>query len=147
MPDFYPPGEYDLAGFIVGIVDREKLIDGTAIQPGDVLLGLPPQGCIPMDTHLRGALFFGGWDCARTTWFRNRELRWPICCWPRTEAIWRVVEPLLDHGLIKGMAHITGGGMTENLPRILPAGTSAADPPKFLAGPPRISTICRQGGH
>lgn len=126
MPDFYPPGEYDLAGFIVGIVDREKLIDGTAIKPGDVLLGLTSAG-----------LHTNGYSLARRLFFDRLGLR-PDEVVPELGAsvadlllaphrsYLAVVEPLLDHGLIKGMAHITGGGLTDNLPRILPADTSAA---------------------
>jgi phosphoribosylformylglycinamidine cyclo-ligase len=125
MPDFYPPGEYDLAGFIVGIVDRENLIDGSAIKPGDVLLGLTSAG-----------LHTNGYSLARRLFFDRLGLR-PDEMVPELGAsvadlllaphrsYLGAVESLLDNRLIKGMAHITGGGLTDNLPRILPAGTSA----------------------
>ena len=126
MPDFYPPGEYDLAGFIVGIVDREQLIDGSAIMPGDVLLGIASAG-----------LHTNGYSLARRLFFDRLGLRpddviselgasvADLLLSPHRSYL-ATVEPLLDHDLIKGMAHITGGGLTDNLPRILPANTSAA---------------------
>ena len=125
MPGFYADGEYDVAGFIVGAVSRERLIDGKAIAPGDVLLGLPSSG-----------LHTNGYSLARRIAFdvaglrpadRVRELGTTIgdaLLVPHRSYL-PVVRPLLETGLIKGMAHITGGGITENLPRILPSGTHA----------------------
>jgi phosphoribosylformylglycinamidine cyclo-ligase len=125
MPDFYAPGEYDLAGFIVGVVDREKLIDGSAIRIGDALLGLPSVG-----------LHTNGYSLARRLFFDRLRLRpedmladlgatvTELLLAPH-KSYYALVEPLLDSGLIRGMAHITGGGITENLPRILPRGTAA----------------------
>jgi phosphoribosylformylglycinamidine cyclo-ligase len=125
MPGFYADGEYDVAGFIVGAVRRDRLIDGKSIRPGDVLIGLASSG-----------LHTNGYSLARRIAFESAGLK------PGTfvdelgtsigEALLTphrsylpIVRPLLDGGRIKGMAHITGGGITENLPRILPDGTHA----------------------
>jgi phosphoribosylformylglycinamidine cyclo-ligase len=125
MPGFYADGEYDIAGFIVGSVERERLIDGRTIAPGDVLIGLPSSG-----------LHTNGFSLARTIVFDRLGLkiheRVPELGVTVAEALLvphrsylPVVGPLLGTGHVKGMAHITGGGITENLPRVLPAGTAA----------------------
>jgi phosphoribosylformylglycinamidine cyclo-ligase len=125
MPGFYADGEYDVAGFIVGAVDRAKIIDGRAIAPGDVLIGLPSTG-----------LHTNGYSLARQVAFEVLKLtvdsHVPDLGETVGDALLRthrsylpVVKPLLGHGLIKGMAHITGGGITDNLPRVLPPGTAA----------------------
>jgi phosphoribosylformylglycinamidine cyclo-ligase len=125
MPGFYKDGEYDVAGFIVGIVSRAKLINGSRIQPGDVLIGLPSSG-----------LHTNGYSLARRIAFDVAGLdvrsRFPGSTMSIGEALLTphrtylpVIRPLLPSGTIKGMAHITGGGITENLPRILPAKTQA----------------------
>lgn len=125
MPGFYPSGEYDVAGFIVGVVDRERLIDGQAIVPGDALIGFPSTG-----------LHTNGYSLARRILFDTlglevgsyvNELGRPIgdALLEPHRSYLDVVRSLTARGLVKGMAHITGGGITENLPRILPAATGA----------------------
>jgi phosphoribosylformylglycinamidine cyclo-ligase len=125
MPGFYADGEYDVAGFMVGAVDRARVIDGSTIVPGDVLIGLPSSG-----------LHTNGYSLARKIVFDVLKLtvdsHVPELGETVGEALLRshrsylpVIKPLLPAGLIKGMAHITGGGITENLPRILPPGTAA----------------------
>ena len=125
MPGFYAEGEYDLAGFIVGVVDREKLISGRAIVVGDVLVGVPSSG-----------LHTNGFSLARRIVFDQLGLRVdthvPELGRTLGEALMEphrsylsLVRPLLDDGRIKGLAHITGGGITDNLPRVLPHGTAA----------------------
>ncbi|MEW6363663.1 MAG: phosphoribosylformylglycinamidine cyclo-ligase [Acidobacteriota bacterium] len=125
MPEFYPSGEYDLAGFIVGLVDRRKLIDGTRIRPGDRLLGLPSTG-----------LHTNGFTLARKIFFELLRLR-PESFMPElgatvAEALMAVhrayhplLQPLLSRRLLHGLAHITGGGFYENIKRILPRGCRA----------------------
>lgn len=125
MPGFYADGEYDVAGFIVGAVRREHLIDGKGIAPGDVLIGLPSSG-----------LHTNGYSLARRIAFEIAGLG-PDAIVPELgttigaallaphRSYLPVVRPLLATGLIKGMAHITGGGITDNLPRIFPDGTAA----------------------
>jgi phosphoribosylformylglycinamidine cyclo-ligase len=125
MPGFYAEGEYDVAGFIVGIVDRAKVIDGKRIAPNDVLLALPSNGLHTNGYSLARKLFFevAGYDL---------QTRLPLLETTVAEALLAphasyldALEGLLDSGKIKGLAHITGGGLLENIPRILPEGTSA----------------------
>jgi phosphoribosylformylglycinamidine cyclo-ligase len=125
MPDFYAPGEYDVAGFIVGVVDREKVIDGTRIRPGDRLIGLAAVGLHTNGYSLARRLFFDRLGLSHDT--RIDELggtAGEVLLAPH-RSYYKLVEPLLDTGLLKGLAHITGGGITDNLPRILPEGTGA----------------------
>jgi phosphoribosylformylglycinamidine cyclo-ligase len=123
MPGFYPAGEYDVAGFIVGIVDRAKVIDGQAIRAGDIVLALPSVGLHTNGYSLARKLFFevAGYE-VRTHLDKLSESVGAALLRPHASYL-RVLEGLLDTGLIKGLAHITGGGLTENIPRILPEGT------------------------
>jgi phosphoribosylformylglycinamidine cyclo-ligase len=125
MPGFYADGEYDIAGFIVGVVERGRLITGVTIAPGDVLIGVPSTG-----------LHTNGYSLARRIAFDHLHLKVdslvPELGRSIGEALLEphrsylpLIKPLLATGSIKGMAHITGGGITENLPRILPEGTAA----------------------
>jgi len=124
MPGFYANGEYDVAGFIVGVVDREKIIDGKTIARGDVLLGLPSVGLHTNGYSLARKLFFE--DAGKTADSFNDELGGTIgaaLLKPHVSYL-RELDSLLDSGKLKGLAHITGGGLLENVPRILPAGTA-----------------------
>lgn len=125
MPGFYAEGEYDVAGFIVGVVDRQKVIDGKRITPGDVLLALPSVGLHTNGYSLARKLFFevAGYD-AHTHLSELGSTVGEALLAPHTSYL-RALEGLLDGGRIKGLAHITGGGLTENIPRILPEGTRA----------------------
>jgi phosphoribosylformylglycinamidine cyclo-ligase len=125
MPGMYAPGEYDLAGFIVGAVEKKRLLTGSKIKPGDILLGLPSTG-----------LHTNGYSLARKLLFEVAshqpdsfvdELSSTVA-----DELLRVhrsylkpLHALLDKDLLKGAAHITGGGITENTPRILPRGLGA----------------------
>jgi phosphoribosylformylglycinamidine cyclo-ligase len=125
MPGFYSDGEYDVAGFIVGVVDRDRIIDGSRIAPGDVVIGLRSVGLHTNGYSLARKLFFeiAGYgpdnfiDELGCT--AGQELLKPH------RSYLDAIEGLLDSGLIKGLAHITGGGLLENIPRILPEGTAA----------------------
>jgi phosphoribosylformylglycinamidine cyclo-ligase len=126
MPGFYAAGEYDLAGFIVGAVDRARIVNGATLQPGDALIGLPSTG-----------LHTNGYSLARRIVFDELKLTvdsvLPGIGTTVADALLavhrsylRVIGPLLaEQGLIKGLAHVTGGGITDNLPRIFPAGVGA----------------------
>ena len=125
MPGFYADGEYDIAGFIVGAVAKERLITGRAIVARDVLVGVPSSG-----------LHTNGYSLARRIVFEHLGLtvdsHVPELGRTLGEALLEphrtylpIVQPLLEGGRIKGMAHITGGGITDNLPRVLPHGTGA----------------------
>ncbi len=125
MPGLYAPGEYDLAGFIVGAVERNRLIDGGAIRPGDRLLALPSTG-----------LHTNGYSLARKLIFEiagyGPNTRVPeLGCTVADELLkvhrsyLRPLRALIRAGLLKGAAHITGGGVTDNTPRMLPRGLAA----------------------
>src|SRR6476660_5451572 len=124
MPDFYSAGEYDIAGFIVGVADREKVIDGKRITPGDMLLALPSVGLHTNGYSLARKLFFdvAGYDVGTPL----DELGMTVgeaLLQPHLSYL-KQLGGLLDSGRIKGLAHITGGGLTDNIPRILPEGTA-----------------------
>ncbi len=124
MPDFYPPGEYDLAGFIVGVVDKKNVIDGKRIEPGDVVLGLPSTGLQTNGYSLARKLFFeiGGYKV--DSYIDELGTTVADALLATHSSFLPQIGPLLDSGKIKGLAHITGGGFLENIPRILPDGVS-----------------------
>lgn len=124
MPDFYPPGEYDLAGFIVGVVDKAKVIDGNSIVPGDVVLGLPSNGLQTNGYSLARKLFFEVGGYSVDTYIDELGETAGEALLKTHQSFLPHIGPLLDKGLIKGLAHITGGGFLENIPRILPEGIS-----------------------
>jgi phosphoribosylformylglycinamidine cyclo-ligase len=146
MPGFYADGEYDVAGFIVGIVSRAQIVNGQTVAPGDVLVALPSSG-----------LHTNGYSLARKIAFdiahlgiesRVDELGETVgtaLLRPHRSYL-HAVAPLLDRGWIKGMAHITGGGITENLPRTLPAGTSYSLDRQSWVVPPLFAWLQRTGG-
>jgi phosphoribosylformylglycinamidine cyclo-ligase len=129
MPGFYADGEYDIAGFIVGLVDRERVIDGRSIVPGDVLIGLPSTGLHTNGYSLARRVLFEVCGLKPTT--PVREFRGTVgdALLAPHRSYLSAVLPLLDTPgdgvIIKGMAHITGGGITDNLPRVLPPGCGA----------------------
>src|SRR5438094_5558610 len=125
MPGFYADGEYDVAGFIVGVVDREKTIDGRTIAPGDVVLGLPSVGLHTNGYSLARKLFFEVAGYEPDSFLDElSETAGAALLRPHVSYL-SALRGLLGRGLIKGLAHITGGGLLENIPRILPEGTSA----------------------
>lgn len=125
MPSFYPEGEYDLAGFAVGAVDRPKIIDGRHIMPGDVIIGVASSG-----------LHSNGYSLARRVLFEQAKLSvtsrlaeldgsiGEVLLTP-TRIYAKQILALVEQFPIKGIAHITGGGITENLPRVFPKGVRA----------------------
>ena len=120
MPDFYPAGEYDIAGFIVGVADREKIIDGKTIVPGDVLLALPSAGLHTNGYSLARKLFFEVAGYEADTRLDELEMTAGEALLQPHLSYLKPLDGLLDSGMIKGLAHITGGGLTDNIPRILP---------------------------
>jgi phosphoribosylformylglycinamidine cyclo-ligase len=120
MPGFYAPGEYDVAGFIVGIVDRARIIDGRTIQPGDVLLGLTSFGLHTNGYSLARKLLFESAGYQANTYLDE------LGCAVGEELLkphrnyLPLLSGLLDSGHIKGLIHLTGGGFPGNIPRVLP---------------------------
>ncbi|MBA0084380.1 MAG: phosphoribosylformylglycinamidine cyclo-ligase, partial [Acidobacteria bacterium Pan2503] len=125
MPGFYPPGEYDLAGFIVGAVDRKKLLTGKNVQPGDALLALPSSGLHTNGYSLARKLIFEGEKLKPETYVAEvgnkigAELLKPHLCYAPA------LRNILAKGWVSALAHITGGGIPGNLPRVLPSGVKA----------------------
>jgi len=146
MPSFYQKGEYDLAGFAVGVVEKKKIIDGSAIRAGDQLIGLASSG-----------LHSNGYSLARKVLFEIMRLkvhsRVPDLSRPVGEELLIptkiYVKPLLDlcaKFQIHGLAHITGGGITDNLPRIIPRGLQAIVRRGTWPVPP-IFNLIKKGGN
>jgi phosphoribosylformylglycinamidine cyclo-ligase len=125
MPGFYADGEYDVAGFIVGVVDRRRVIDGRTIAPGDALIGLPSSGLHTNGYSLARRIAFDVAGLSVDSHVPELGTTLGTALLIPHRSYLPLVRPLLSAGTIKGMAHITGGGITENLPRILPAGTHA----------------------
>jgi phosphoribosylformylglycinamidine cyclo-ligase len=144
MPGMYRKGEYDLAGCIVGVVDRTKIIDGSKIKPGDVVLGLASNG-----------LHTNGYSLARKILFERMRLkprsRLPGSTMTVGEELLRVhknFQPVLAKvpgGVIKGLAHITGGGLIDNLPRILPSNCDAVIETKSWRAPGIFQILQKNG--
>jgi phosphoribosylformylglycinamidine cyclo-ligase len=126
MADFYAPGEYDLAGFIVGVVERGRILDGRDIRPGDVLLGLASSGLHTNGYTLARSIVFEvlGLDVHDELPGTGRTVAEELLAVHRSYL--EPLSPLLEAGTLRGLAHITGGGIPGNLPRILPDGTGAA---------------------
>ena len=147
MPGFYDDGEYDLAGFIVGIVDRRKVLDGREIQAGDRLVGLASAG-----------LHTNGFSLARRILFEEMGLTvespldavesgatvGDLLLRPHRSYL-RPVRPVLEAGLVRGLAHITGGGLTDNVPRVLPPGLAARIDRSTWSVPAIFEHLARQG--
>jgi phosphoribosylformylglycinamidine cyclo-ligase len=137
MPGMYRKGEYDLAGCIVGVVDRSKIIDGRKIKPGDAILGLLSNG-----------LHTNGYSLARKILFEKMKLK-PKAIGPDLLRVHKNYQPLLvkaGSGMIKGLAHITGGGLIDNVPRVLPKNCDAGIDTKSWRVP-RIFQILQQNGN
>ena len=145
LPGMYQKGEYDLVGCIVGVVDRAKIIDGKRIRPGDIILGLKSDG-----------LHTNGYSLARKILFEKMRLK-PNSRLPELkksigEELLRVhknYQPLLaklPSGLLKGLAHITGGGLIDNLPRSLPANCDAVINTRSWRVPPIFQILEKNGG-
>ncbi|MEY2484004.1 MAG: phosphoribosylformylglycinamidine cyclo-ligase [Verrucomicrobiota bacterium] len=144
MPGMYRKGEYDLAGCIIGVVDRSKMIDGSKIRKGDIILGLPSNG-----------LHTNGYSLARKILFEKMRLK------PASKVagikhslgsellrVHRNYQPLLakiPEGTIHGLAHITGGGLVDNLPRVLPNNCDAVIDTKSWQVPPIFQLLERNG--
>ena len=125
MPGFYADGEYDIAGFIVGVVERANVIDGRTIVPGDVLLALPSAGLHTNGYSLARRVFFEAAGWRADTFVPELGTTVGEALLAPHRSYLHVVRPMIERRVVKGLAHITGGGITENLPRILPEGCAA----------------------
>ena len=145
MPGFYPDGEYDLAGFAVGVVERDRLIDGSRVRPGDVVIGLASTG-----------LHSNGYSLARRVLLEQAKMSLKEQVLGQSETLGeillrptriyvRTIRALVGTGEIRAVAHITGGGLTENLPRVLPEGFRAVITRKAWTPPPIFGLIQSRG--
>ena len=125
MPGFYADGEYDLAGFIVGVAERSKLINGSRIHAGDVVLGLPSTGLHTNGYSLARKLCFDAAKYSPDTFLPELHCRVGEALLRPHRSYLAAILHLAEAGLLKGAAHITGGGLPGNLPRILPKGMEA----------------------
>ncbi len=125
MPGFYADGEYDLAGFIVGVADKDKIVTGARIKAGDVLIGLPSTGLHTNGYSLARKLFFEVAGYKAEQYVNALKEKAGAALMKTHRSYLSIIKKLTATDLTVGMAHITGGGITENLPRILPKGTSA----------------------
>lgn len=147
MPGLYFEGDYDLAGCIVGIVDRDRVVTGGRIEPGDTLVGLASSGLHTNGYSLARRVLLDAGENSLSLYEHlptlgrtlGEELLMPHRCYAPT------VLPLLDEFDIKGMAHITGGGFYDNIPRILPANCSATVERRTWPIPPIFSLIQERG--
>jgi phosphoribosylformylglycinamidine cyclo-ligase len=145
MPGFYPPNEYDLAACIVGWVRRREIIDGSRIRPGDAIVGLPSSGLHTNGYSLARKVLLEKEGIKLTQQVRELgqtlgdELLAPHRCYGN------IVQPLLAQHLLKGLVHVTGGGITDNTPRILPPDARAIVRLGSWSVPPIFNLIARLG--
>jgi phosphoribosylformylglycinamidine cyclo-ligase len=125
MPDIYAPDDYDLAGFIVGVVDRERALTGAAVQKGDVLLGLPSTGLHTNGYSLARKVLFEAMGHSVDTRLPELGTTVGAALLVPHRSYLSALEPLLDRQKIRALAHITGGGFPGNIPRVLPPGLGA----------------------
>ncbi|MEO8076798.1 MAG: phosphoribosylformylglycinamidine cyclo-ligase [Acidobacteriota bacterium] len=145
MPGFYADGEYDVAGFIVGAVARDRLIDGKGIVPGDILIGIPSSGLHTNGYSLARRIAFEIAALDVNSLVPELETTIGAALLEPHRSYLPLIHPILAAGLIKGMAHITGGGITDNLPRILPAGAVARIDRSTWDVPPIFRWLQRTG--
>ena len=145
MPGFYADGEYDIAGFIVGAVDKAKVIDGRSVVPGDVLIAVPSAGLHTNGYSLARRVCFelAGWK--PDTFVRELGTTIGEALLAPHRSYLPLVRPLIERDWVKGLAHITGGGLTENLPRTLPEGCAAEIDLKAWTVPPLFQLLQQHG--
>jgi phosphoribosylformylglycinamidine cyclo-ligase len=145
MPGFYRDGEYDLAGFAVGVVDRQKIINGRRSQVGDLVIGLPSTGLHSNGFSLARKIFFegAGWSLDRYIPELGKTLGEELLT--PTKIYVRPVLNLLAKTAVRGMAHITGGGLLENVPRCLPPGLGVSLERQAWTIPPVFALLQRLG--
>jgi phosphoribosylformylglycinamidine cyclo-ligase len=142
MPGMYPTGEYDLAGFAVGCVDKQNIIDGTTIAAGDVVLGLASSGAHSNGYSLiRKLIEKSGIDFESD--FHGRKFKDVVMA--PTKIYVKALLKLIETLPVKGLAHITGGGISENIPRVLPAGLTAEIKATSWELPPLFKWLQAQG--
>ncbi|HNT26583.1 MAG TPA: phosphoribosylformylglycinamidine cyclo-ligase [bacterium] len=145
MPDFYPPGEFDLAGFSVGVVDKDKIIDGSKVKAGDVLIGIPSSGVHSNGYSLVRRILFTQQKLKINT--RIPELGATVAdAFLKPTIIYaKLIKKLLKKVPVKGMVHITGGGFYDNIPRVVPEKLAVEIGGDFTI-PPLFQWLKKAGG-
>ena len=145
MPDFYAADEYDLAGFIVGLVDKDRVLDGSGIEAGDVVLGLASSGLHTNGYTLARRIVFDAMGLSVTDELpgTGRSVGDELLAVHRSYL--PILWPLLQQGVLRGLAHITGGGIPGNLPRVLPQGLGAVVDRSSWPVPPVFRTLQQAG--
>jgi len=145
MPGFYADGEYDIAGFIVGVVEKSAVIDGKTIAPGDALIGLPSSGLHTNGYSLARRVLFGAAGLSAESYVAELGTTIGDALLAPHRSYLAAVRPLLQQRLVKGLAHITGGGLTENVPRMLPASCVAEIRRRAWTTPPIFALLQERG--
>jgi phosphoribosylformylglycinamidine cyclo-ligase len=145
MPGFYAPGEYDLAGFIVGVVERSRILTGKNVKPGDIVMALPSSGLHTNGYSLARKLIFEKAGLKPDTYVAEvgnkigAELLQPHLCYAPA------LRKIVANGWVSALAHITGGGIPGNLPRVLPSGTQASIDLSAWPVPPIFRFLAKLG--
>ena len=145
MPSMYAEGEYDLAGFAVGVVDKPKIIAGKTIKPGDAVLGFASSGLHSNGYSLARRVFFDQAKVGLAAMLPELDRPLGEVLLTPTRIYAKQIQALVKEFRIKGVAHVTGGGITENLPRVLPQGVRARIDRKAWAVPPIFQVLSRLG--
>jgi phosphoribosylformylglycinamidine cyclo-ligase len=146
MPDVYTAGEYDLAGTIVGVVEEDRVLDGRAIQPGDAIVALGSDGLHTNGYSLARRIVFERMRLSVDDAFPGEDASVADVLLRVHRSYLRLLTPLLERGVPRGLAHITGGGLTDNLPRILPDGVAARIDTASWEVPNLFRVLEREGG-
>jgi len=146
MPDMYAPGEYDLAGTIVGMVEEDRVLDGRAIRPGDAIVALASSGLHTNGYSLARRIVFDRMGLAPDSPFPEEDGSVADVLLRVHKSYLRSLYPLLEAGRVRGLAHVTGGGLVDNVPRILPAGVDARFDLGSWSVPPLFRVLQREGG-
>jgi phosphoribosylformylglycinamidine cyclo-ligase len=146
MPDMYAPGEYDLAGTIVGVVEEDRVIDGRGIRPGDAIVALASSGLHTNGYSLARRILFDRMGLGVDDPFPEEEGSVADVLLRVHRSYLRALLPLVEAGRVRGMAHVTGGGVVDNVPRVLPSGVDARFDLGSWSVPPLFRVLQREGG-
>ena len=147
MPDFYAAGEYDIAGTIVGVVEEDGVVDGSAIRAGDALVALGSSGLHTNGYSLARRVVFERMGLSVDAEFPGENGQSVADVLLRVHRSYlRPLRPLLDRGEVRGLAHVTGGGLVDNVPRVLPAGLDARFDTSSWEVPNVFRVLQREGG-
>ncbi len=145
MPDFYAPGEYDLAGTIVGVVEEARIVDGSSVQQGDVIIALASDGLHTNGYSLARRIVFGEMELGADDTFPGEDETVAEVLLRVHRSYLEPLRPLLGSAPIRALAHITGGGIIDNIPRVLPEGCAARIERSSWQVPPVFRVLQRAG--